>query len=166
MVSVMNNDKANLANINIGQWVRVNGGTYKGDLAQIHSIEEHRTKIVVKLIPRIDFNADYDDEEDNDKPKIKRKSLKNRPLPKIFNCDEIDKSKYDKIKSDTGEEFIIYKNMRFKQDGLLYKEVNIKNLTIDNIQPTHEELKSFASILSEEGQEYQMIEEIMNNINE
>lgn len=61
MVSVMNLDKAKLADIKKDQWVRVSKGLYKGDLAQIHQIEEHRTKIIVKLIPRLDLNVDMDD---------------------------------------------------------------------------------------------------------
>jgi len=56
MVGVLNQDKAKLADIKVDQWVRVSKGLYKGDLAQIHLIEEHRTKITLKLIPRIDLN--------------------------------------------------------------------------------------------------------------
>jgi len=82
MVSVLKQDKAKLADIKQDQWVRVNKGLYKGDLAQIHLIEEHRTKITVKLIPRIDFNLNYDDNENEDKPR--KNNLQNRPPQRLF----------------------------------------------------------------------------------
>ena len=41
---------------NQGQWVRIKGGLYQEDLAQVAAITTEN-QIWVKLIPRIDFSA-------------------------------------------------------------------------------------------------------------
>eukprot|EP00341_Mesodinium_pulex_P001277 CAMPEP_0116994904 /NCGR_PEP_ID=MMETSP0467-20121206/68425_1 /TAXON_ID=283647 /ORGANISM="Mesodinium pulex, Strain SPMC105" /LENGTH=105 /DNA_ID=CAMNT_0004693095 /DNA_START=643 /DNA_END=960 /DNA_ORIENTATION=+ len=103
----MNLDKAKLADIKVGQWVRVNRGLYKGDLAQIHSIEEHRTRITIKLIPRLDANIDIDDEENE--TKIRKNYSANRPIQRLFNKNDIDQKHLER-QTIRGERFYMYKN--------------------------------------------------------
>ncbi|KAL2330975.1 hypothetical protein Fmac_018556 [Flemingia macrophylla] len=43
--------------ISDGMWVRIKGGNYKGDLAQVVAVYNTRKKVTVKLISRIDFQA-------------------------------------------------------------------------------------------------------------
>lgn len=60
----------------------------------------------------------------------------------------------------------MYKNKKYK-DGLLYKQMNVKALKLQNIQATHEEVKLFTSVKSEEdGNELFSAENIIASINE
>lgn len=68
--------------VNPGDFVRVKRGLYKGDLAQVVRTEPDRQRVVIKLIPRIDFNAflqrqaEKDQQEDGQPANPKK-----RPFP-------------------------------------------------------------------------------------
>jgi len=82
-------DKAKLADLKIGQFVRIRRGVYKGDLGMVVFIEEHRTVIEVKLVPRIDAFEEFNKEDDDEDKKIRKKGGP-RPEQRFFNEHEID----------------------------------------------------------------------------
>jgi len=43
--------------VKAGDFVRVKRGLYKGDLAQVIRTEPDRQRVIIKLLPRLDFNA-------------------------------------------------------------------------------------------------------------
>lgn len=93
MVSIMRIDEAKMIDIKPDQWVRITRGLYKNDLAQIHQIEEHQTKVVVKVMPRIDSNIDLDDDENENK--VRKHFSSNKPPQRPFNKSEFE---YETVK--------------------------------------------------------------------
>lgn len=57
-------------------------------MAQIHQIEEHQTRVVVKVLPRIDNNIDLDD--DDNEIKVRKHFSNNRPPQRPFNKSEFE----------------------------------------------------------------------------
>jgi len=88
MVSIMRIDEAKMIDIKEKQWVRVTRGLYRNDMAQIHQIEEHQTRVVVKVLPRIDNNIDLDD--DDNEIKVRKHFSNNRPPQRPFNKSEFE----------------------------------------------------------------------------
>ncbi len=39
----------------MGSWVRLKGGLYKGDLAKVVDVEPGTGRLVIKLVPRLDY---------------------------------------------------------------------------------------------------------------
>jgi len=82
-----------------GDFVRVKRGVYRGDLAMVHSVDEARQRVTIKLIPRIDFNAwlqrhrekEEASEDEEGRRKRKRAPFHKGPPPpqKLFNVSEI-----------------------------------------------------------------------------
>lgn len=54
MVDVLATSKKRPA-IKKGDWIRIKGGIYTGDLAQVFDYEEAKGRVMVKMIPRIDY---------------------------------------------------------------------------------------------------------------
>ena len=77
-----------------GQWCRFQRGLYKGDLAQVYAIHDQGSKVVLRVVPRIDYGKlsimNSQEERGNrgrfDKSNFMRKG---RPAPKLFNVEEI-----------------------------------------------------------------------------
>jgi len=86
MPSTLCMDSAKLDSIKKNSWCRFNRGVYKGDLAQIVDIAEHKTNITVKVIPRVMFVS-------NDKHHKKNKNAI-RPPQRFFNPNELPDDKY------------------------------------------------------------------------
>ncbi|PUZ65293.1 hypothetical protein GQ55_3G212300 [Panicum hallii var. hallii] len=128
--------------ISRGTWVRMKNGNYKGDLAQVVSVDNGRKRVMIKIIPRVDLHA------------ISKKyggaiSLKGAavPAPRLISSQELEFFRpHIEMKRDrqTGEVFEVLDGLMFK-DGFLYKRVALSSLIYWGIQPTETELLKFSS---------------------
>ncbi|GAB2296608.1 hypothetical protein Dimus_030719, partial [Dionaea muscipula] len=122
-------------------WVRMKSGTYKGDLAQVMEVDSVRQRVTVKLIPRIDLQALANKLEG-------RESAKKKAFvqpPRLMNVVETSFSiiRIDRRRDPlSGEYFEYIGGMRFK-DGFMWKDVSMKSIRSQDIQPTFDELEKF-----------------------
>ncbi|KAF7125062.1 hypothetical protein RHSIM_Rhsim12G0009500 [Rhododendron simsii] len=122
-------------------WVRVKKGDYKGDLAKVVDVDNVQQRVTVKLIPRIDLQALANKLEEREVPKKKGFV----PPARFMNVDEAREMRirverrYDPM---TGDYFENIGGMMFK-DGFLYKNVSMKSISTQNIQPTFDEFEKF-----------------------
>ncbi|GER47850.1 transcription elongation factor SPT5 [Striga asiatica] len=122
-------------------WVRMKIGIYKGDLAKVVDVDNVRQRATVKLIPRIDLQALANKLEGRDVPKKKAFT----PPARLMNIDEA-RELHIRVERrrdpSTGDYFEKIEGMMFK-DGFLYKNVSLKSLSTQNVQPTFDELEKF-----------------------
>ncbi|KAG5526316.1 hypothetical protein RHGRI_032560 [Rhododendron griersonianum] len=122
-------------------WVRVKKGDCKGDLAKVVDVNNVQQRVTVKLIPRIDLQALANKLEEREVPKKKGFV----PPARFMNVDEAREMRirverrYDPM---TGDYFENIGGMMFK-DGFLYKNVSMKSISTQNIQPTFDEFEKF-----------------------
>lgn len=150
-----------------GNWVRVQRGMYKGDLAQVYRVPEggQDTQIMIRMIPRLRMkrddgdeeheDVDDDDDEDvlwDDDPSTAlgkgKSAVKKRPPKMLF--DKHQASRYYASGDDrvfptrdqfSGVVFEMWSGDLYRL-GLLYKKVSIKTLMInDMVVPSAEELE-------------------------
>ncbi|KAL6962354.1 hypothetical protein U1Q18_037311, partial [Sarracenia purpurea var. burkii] len=122
-------------------WVRMKIGTYKGDLAKVVDVDNVRQRVTVKLIPRIDLQAIANKLEGREV--LKKKAFV--PPPRFMNVDEAREMniRVERRRDPmTGDYFENINGMMFK-DGFFYKSVSMKSISIQNIQPTFDELEKF-----------------------
>ncbi|GAA0147810.1 hypothetical protein LIER_36587 [Lithospermum erythrorhizon] len=130
-------------------WIRMKNGTYKGDLAKVVDVDNVRQRVTVKLIPRVDLQALAAKLDGRDVPKKKAFI----PPPRFLNIEEAGElhlrveRKKDPI---SGDYFDCIGGMMFK-DGFLYKNVAMKSVSTQNVQPSFDELEKFRQ-LSEGGE--------------
>ncbi|CAG9317770.1 unnamed protein product [Blepharisma stoltei] len=125
MVDVFSMDKSKKQTIEQGMFVRVKNGDYKGDLAQIVLVEEHRGKATVKLVPRLE----------------KTGNKKIRPPAKLFNPN--DYRDYERKRDTTSHELYFQWNGMSFHNGFLYKTVALRSLQIENVSPSLTEIQIF-----------------------
>ncbi|XP_042033519.1 putative transcription elongation factor SPT5 homolog 1 [Salvia splendens] len=122
-------------------WVRMKIGTYKGDLAKVVDVDNVRLRATVKVIPRIDLQALSNKLEGREVPKKKAFT----PPARFMNIDEA-RELHIRVERRrdpaTGDYFEKIEGMLFK-DGFLYKNVSLKSLSTQNVQPTFDELEKF-----------------------
>ncbi|CAA0831668.1 Putative transcription elongation factor SPT5 homolog 1 [Striga hermonthica] len=122
-------------------WVRMKIGIYKGDLAKVVDVDNVRQRATVKLIPRIDLQALANKLEGREVPKKKAFT----PPARLMNIDEA-RELHIRVERrrdpSTGDYFEKIEGMMFK-DGFLYKNVSLKSLSTQNVQPTFDELEKF-----------------------
>ncbi|XP_051139431.1 putative transcription elongation factor SPT5 homolog 1 [Andrographis paniculata] len=122
-------------------WVRMKIGTYKGDLAKVVDVDNVRQRATVKLIPRIDLQALANKLEGREVPKKKAFT----PPARFMNIDEA-RELHIRVERRrdpaTGDYYEKIEGMMFK-DGFLFKNVSLKSLTTQNVQPTFDELEKF-----------------------
>jgi transcription elongation factor SPT5 len=133
------NDRAKLRNYKekkptyeIGDWVRIRKGLYKGDIALVGSISHRRDDIKLGLLARINMD-----------PKYKRKAGKSfsRPPRHIFNPKTFsDLFGEDSVTLQPGERIHTFRNMQFR-DGLLLKWFS--PLSFEKSKPSSDELAFF-----------------------
>eukprot|EP00013_Stygamoeba_regulata_P001552 CAMPEP_0177634116 /NCGR_PEP_ID=MMETSP0447-20121125/3199_1 /TAXON_ID=0 /ORGANISM="Stygamoeba regulata, Strain BSH-02190019" /LENGTH=1069 /DNA_ID=CAMNT_0019135821 /DNA_START=2162 /DNA_END=5372 /DNA_ORIENTATION=+ len=127
-----------------GTWVRIVRGEYKNDIAQVvEDADESRSKVTVKLIPRLDIAALRNPETKAAQvgPDGKRKR-RIRPAQRMFNAEEMSKLVGHQPQYQQKGSFFLYGNLRFK-DGYLYKTMNITSVTARGVVPTIDELQRF-----------------------
>ena len=137
MVDVFAMDKAKKLPIEKGSYVRIKSGDYKGDLAQIVHVEEHRGRALVKVVPRLE----------------KTGNKKIRAPPKLFNPNDYPDSerKRDPI---THENYYYWNGHQFYQ-GFLIKSMSIRSLQMENVTPSLAEVQVFQSAPKEEAEDQQ-----------
>ncbi|XP_057795574.1 LOW QUALITY PROTEIN: putative transcription elongation factor SPT5 homolog 1 [Salvia miltiorrhiza] len=122
-------------------WVRMKIGTYKGDLAKVVDVDNVRQRATVKVIPRIDLQALSNKLEGREVPKKKAFT----PPARFMNIDEA-RELHIRVERRrdpaTGDYFEKIEGMMFKE-GFLYKNVSLKSLSTQNVQPTFDELEKF-----------------------
>lgn len=75
--------------------------------------------------------------------------MQNRPAQRLFNKGDILDVNLEQS-TIGGDRFWIFHKKKYK-DGLLYKEVNVKTLVLENIHATHEEVRMFAAVKDTDG---------------
>src|SRR5690349_19180323 len=78
MVDVMTVSKKQIS-VKRGDWVRVKRGVYLGDIAQVEDVDEARGRVIVKLIPRLDYSGTSKDD----------KKRKTRMPARFFNPEDV-----------------------------------------------------------------------------
>lgn len=141
-------------NINLEhyQWVRIKQGLYGGDLGLVEEISDN--KVTLRLIPRLDLNKDQQ-KSTGIKEKSKNKFSNIRPPQRIFNPSQVPKAlinpKTEKI-NGYDKDFIVYKKQLFRK-GFIFKSFPLKQIQMDNVRPTIEEVQSFATYINKYQQE-------------
>lgn len=136
MVDVFSMDKTKKQTLEPGMFVRIRSGDYKGDLAQIVSLEEHRGRATVKLVPRLEKTGNK---------KIKAPA-------KLFNpndCRDYER----KRDTSTHELYYQWNGMSF-HNGFLHKSIAMRSIQLENVSPSLPEIQIF-QINTQEDQEDQ-----------
>ncbi|KAJ1944029.1 transcription elongation factor spt5 [Linderina macrospora] len=131
--------KSHAPKINPSSWVRVRRGNYAGDLAQVVSVLESSDSVEVRLIPRLDYDAET---------RGSRNGV--RPPQRLFSVDEARRSDPRGLSSRQNE--ILWRNDRFI-NGYLHKDMRLTSLQVENVQPTLEEIAKFAAGEADDGDE-------------
>lgn len=159
MTAIFNYDKVEKIDIKIGQWVRVKTGLYEHDLGKVIDIEDPVSRIIVKVVPRLED----DDDEDKKKKKEKKANKKGvRPRQKLFNYKEHDGVK-TKLNAKSVEEELFNK-MTF-QNGFLVKSFRAKALIVDDVIPKIDELRTFEFVKKDDDDEdnYNLLSKIKDS---
>ena len=130
--------------LKVGTWVRMKRTIYKDDLAQVEQVDMAQNQVLLKLIPRIDYNQkrgllrekDKDDDENNSKdPKAKFNAFKRRtrPAQKLFNPDAIKAIGGAPAKE---KENWIFENNRYNSKGFLIKYFPLSYVLTEGIKPS------------------------------
>ncbi|KAG0475661.1 hypothetical protein HPP92_015347 [Vanilla planifolia] len=139
--------QSKVSGISKGMWVRMKSGTYKGDLAEVVSMNDVKKRVTIKLVPRIDLQA------------IAKKfgggtSLKTSdiPAPRLISSHELEDFRPQiEVRRDreTGEIFEVLDGLMLK-DGYLYKKVSTCSLIYWGVQPSAAELMKFENMGKDE----------------
>ena len=137
------------ASVQVKQWVRIKGGLYKGDLAQVMLAEDQNTQVTVRIIPRVDLDVECaESAARHEGTRVRKRAAgkgMNRPMPQLLSIGEIHQHNgYTERKTDRDLNTVvtIFNNNRYKH-GYLYKKVNIYRLILENVIPTTDELETF-----------------------
>jgi len=123
-------------------WVRLNRGHYKGDLALVIGVKDGGLKCIVQCVPRLDHRlADLTPEEQ----KVRRKTV--RPPAKIFNAGDVsNKNSITRQRFPGMNERYDFYDGNYFHDGYLIKEFNVNTMVkpcSEDSPPTLEELQRF-----------------------
>lgn len=118
-----------------GDWVRVKRGLYRGDIAQVVEYDEPRGRVVVKIIPRMDWTTGQ-----NAVIKGKRKI---RMPARFFNIEDLANRDTVATKNAHGLNDIYLYNGKMYYEGYTIKNMNIKSLDTNNVSPTLDEFQKF-----------------------
>ncbi|SCV70406.1 BQ2448_1800 [Microbotryum intermedium] len=129
--------------INVGAWVRIKRGKHAGDLAQIIDFAENDEELVLKFIPRIDLTPKEDTlGSDGKKRKKGSGNVAFRPPQNFFNPDEIVKIYGGKEVSRKPGKLFVFRNEEYR-NGYCEKLMRITGLTLEDVQPTIDEVTRF-----------------------
>lgn len=133
-------------------WVRINRGAYKGDLAQVVDVSESGAQVVLKAIPRLDL-AMLSMSEEKRKAFKERGRIRRRPPLKKFLADEVT----DALQSSGAKGSVepsTHKRLHisghtfkgnFYADGFVLREWRAAYVDTNGAPPTLEELQAFKS---------------------
>lgn len=129
-----------------GGWVRIKRGKYAGDLAQIVDQSENGEDVLLKFIPRIDLTPKDEGLMVGSDGKKRKKGVATplafRPPQRFFNPDEISKIYGNKevVKRPGG--VLTFRGDVYR-DGYCEKDIRLSGLTLEDVQPTIDELTRF-----------------------
>lgn len=126
MVEVFSMDKAKKVNLKKGTFVRIRSGDYKGDLAQVVTVEEHRGRAMIRVVPRLE----------------KTGNKKIRAPAKLFNQDDYRDAEKKRDSSTQGLFYYCWNGMQF-YSGFLNKFMSLRSLQISNVNPSLAEFQIF-----------------------
>lgn len=136
MVEVFSMDKAQKIHLKEGAFVRIRSGDYKGDLAQIVSLEEHRGRAMIRVVPRLE----------------KTGNKKIRPPGKLFNPDDYRDAEKKRDNSEQGLFYYCWNGQQF-YSGFLHKFMSLRSLQANDINPTLAEVQVFQATHKDDTQE-------------
>jgi transcription elongation factor SPT5 len=130
--------------VDVEMWVRVKKDQlYAGDLAQVVSVEDNAGLVDLKIVPRLDYT-----EDDGVGAFGKRKRNAVRPPARLFN--------ESKAKSIAGGRYLnslggglrgsraySFRGQTYER-GFLIKQFRIRDVELDNVNPTVQEVERFA----------------------
>jgi transcription elongation factor SPT5 len=135
-------------------YVRIKRGLYQGDLAMIEEVESNGLSVTVRLVPRLTYGLDEDDQRsptgsNNLGPDGKRKRVNafspannvvNRPPPRLFNEAEARK-RHGKFltQARVGGRAWNYKGDVY-EDGFLIKDMKLQHLITTDVNPRLDEI--------------------------
>lgn len=130
--------------LKVGSWVRMKRTIYKDDLAQVEHVDTAQNQVILKLIPRIDFNikrgALRDPTENKEDPKKNFFKRKLRPAQKLFDPDAIRAIGGIPLKE---KENWLFENNRYSAKGFLIKNFPLSTVITEGVKPTLTELQKF-----------------------
>jgi transcription elongation factor SPT5 len=131
-----------------GGWVRIKRGKYQGDLAQIEEVETNGLEVTVRLVPRLDYGLNEDNNAINGDSKRKRPgagSAVSRPPQRLFSEAEAKKkhSRYMSAATSLGGKSWTYFGDTYI-DGFLIKDMKVQHLVTKNVNPQLDEVTKFA----------------------
>ena len=105
------------------------------------------SRVWLRLLPRLDFARDQQQQPKSGKP---NRFLSIRPPQRVFNETLVPKALVDQramAMPDIKKDFFVYKKQWFRQ-GFLFKSFPFKQVQLDNVRPTIEEVQNFATYLN------------------
>ena len=136
-----------------GEWVRVRTGQYKDDLAQVVGQLQDSEKIIIKMVPRINYPTLHLTAEQR---KLRGRSA--RPLMRLYSKADVETALGDNfgeskwvVNTNTtnwGLAGLHYFNGGYyeEESGLMLKEVRASQVTVNGPPPTTMELKWFKMV--------------------
>lgn len=119
--------------IPVGGWVRIERGTYAGDLGKVIEVSDAQDSALIKVVPRLNLEG-----HDNDMDRKRKKG--ERPPPRHFHPDRLSqRQKYALMKKGP---YWQLGNDSFR-DGYLEKSFKTSALQIENVSPSLEEITNF-----------------------
>jgi len=127
-----------------GNYVRMSRKPYKGDLAKVVRVLNDGARVIVLVVPRIDFVNNTGLTREQIKEKLKKNPI---PPQQPFNANDIMQTHgehyvMESIHPVTGDDVHVYYENYFK-GGFLMLEVSSRLVRSKNVTPTLEELKWF-----------------------
>lgn len=135
--------------LQVGGWVRIKKGVYKGDLARIDDVPESTDFVTLKVVPRIEMSPKEEQEQAtsslNGGPGKKRRRQESalfRPPPKLFNADEVRTAYAGRAKVIKDAEGIHFMNELY-HEGYLIKDFKMHMIERENVNPSIDEIVRF-----------------------
>ncbi|XP_030848891.1 transcription elongation factor SPT5 [Strongylocentrotus purpuratus] len=119
-------------------WVRLKRGVYKDDLGQVDYVDQTQNQVILKLLPRIDYNRPRGIQRTAATAAEKRK--RRRPEQKLFDIEAIRRIGGD-VTSDG--DFLVFEGNRYSRKGFLFKTFAMSAIIAEGIKPTLSELERF-----------------------
>ncbi|KAJ2968717.1 hypothetical protein NUW58_g10160 [Xylaria curta] len=129
-----------------GAWVRLRRPLkYAGDLAQVQDITENGLDVRVRFIPRLDYGMrDESLSGATADGKRKRPAIGPKPPQKLFSEVEARKRNPRNLTGNPQTNVWTYNGDQF-EGGFLVKDIKIQHLSVDDVNPTLEEVTRFTS---------------------
>nr|GEV62812.1 zinc finger, CCHC-type, transcription elongation factor Spt5 [Tanacetum cinerariifolium] len=140
--------------VSVNTWARVKAGKYKGDLAQVVSVDDAKKKVTIKLVPRIDLHAVA--EKFGGGVKGKKATV---PAPRLITSSELEayrplvQYRHDR---NTGHTYEVFDGLTLK-DGYLFKKCPFDSLSFWDIRPSEAELIKFSPAHKEESNDVEWL---------